>query len=349
MAITYTRGQIRIRVLEKLRDSSAVGVTTAVVHRRIDEIVRKFVEFSECNREEVIVTISDPATLPAPTAPVVKAALNGTVSADITMTSAASYEYYTIGTCQRLDKIHRWVPAGDGRWLEVERADDHMCDVRGLYDTTSDYPDYYQPISENVIRFLPVLNTAAYPFDLKLNFRKKVVDMIQNDSDPANTTATGVVIFSGAGLNDVTRTGTYTGSVGAIYTITISTTIDGPPDWFTWNLNGGAESAEIAITGTAQTLSNGVSVTFGAVTGHTVTDKWYIYCDDPRTPSVPLEYRHALVDGVVGSLLDDRGDASAQGYWAQFWQVVADAKKKYGRLSNDKRPPFRANYRGAGG
>jgi len=310
-----------------------------------------FIELSECNREEVVVTISDPATLPTPTAPVVKTALNGTVSADITMTSAASYEYYTIATCQRLDKIHRWVPAGDGRWLEVVRADDHMCDVRGLYDTTSDYPDYYQPVTENIIRFLPVLNAAAYPFDLKLNFRKKVVDMITNDLDPANTTASGVVIFEGVGTGTaatLTRTGTYTGSVGAKYTITIYNSVL-IPDTFTWNLNGGTESEPISCAITPILLSNGVSVTFGVSDGHTTGDKWYIYCDDPRIPSVPLEYRYALVDGVVGSILLDRGDMSADTYNEKFYGVIADAKKKYGKLSNDRATPFRASYRGAGG
>ncbi len=84
-----------------------------------------------------------------------------------------------------------------------------------------------------------------------------------------------------AGLNDATSGGTYVGTseIPRYYKIQVDTT--GTPDsfdWFysidnrgTWNV--GASS--VAITGGAQTLDNGVTVTFGATTGHAVTDIWF--------------------------------------------------------------------------
>jgi len=44
-------------------------------------------------------------------------------------------------------------------------------------------------------------------------------------------------------------------------------------DTFQWT-NGGALSAPIAITGGAQALSDGISITFSSTTGHTIGDAW---------------------------------------------------------------------------
>ncbi len=82
-------------------------------------------------------------------------------------------------------------------------------------------------------------------------------------------------VFQGSGLNDVTSGGVFTAlATNATYTVTIGAT--GTPDHFTWTINGSAASAPIAITGAAQALSNGVTVTFGATTGHRIADAWKI-------------------------------------------------------------------------
>ncbi len=80
---------------------------------------------------------------------------------------------------------------------------------------------------------------------------------------------------TGSFLNDLTPGGLYTGfaaSPGATYTVIIDAA--GTPDTFKWRKNSGSFTTAVAITGAAQTLSNGVTVTFAATTGHTLNDEW---------------------------------------------------------------------------
>jgi hypothetical protein len=83
----------------------------------------------------------------------------------------------------------------------------------------------------------------------------------------------GTASFVGAGLNDLTTSGTYTGTVSRKYRVTIQTAAI--PDTFAWSDNDGQTwTTGVAITGVAQTLSNGVRITFGATTGHNIGDRW---------------------------------------------------------------------------
>jgi hypothetical protein len=50
------------------------------------------------------------------------------------------------------------------------------------------------------------------------------------------------------------------------------------PNTFKWRKNAGSWTTGVAITGAAQTLADGVTVTFSALTGHTLTDTWNIAC-----------------------------------------------------------------------
>jgi hypothetical protein len=83
-------------------------------------------------------------------------------------------------------------------------------------------------------------------------------------------------IFMGTGLNDLTAGGTFSGSQFRIYLIEIDGA--GTPDTFKWSVDYGGtyEASTVTITGAAQTLDNGVTVTFGATTGHTLADKWLV-------------------------------------------------------------------------
>lgn len=85
-----------------------------------------------------------------------------------------------------------------------------------------------------------------------------------------------VTKFTGTGLNDLNRTGTWVDTVNpgcsGVHNIEIDGT--GAPDTFKWQLNGGSWTTGVAITGAAQLLSNGIYVTFAATTGHTLADKW---------------------------------------------------------------------------
>ncbi len=82
-------------------------------------------------------------------------------------------------------------------------------------------------------------------------------------------------IFMGTGLNDAASGGRFASPDGnAQYSVVISAT--GAPDSFRWSKNRGALSSPVAMTGSAQLLADGVTVTFGATRGHTLNDSWTI-------------------------------------------------------------------------
>lgn len=118
------------------------------------------------------------------------------------------------------------------------------------------------------------------------------------------SSSVGAVAFTGTGLNDATSGGTFTGSAAANYRVQIDAT--GTPDTFEWSGDGGTtwHSTGVAIDGTAQTLNNGVTITFAATTGHTLGDYW----DFATTVTNPLAVQNAAGtrtlfvgnDGTVG-------------------------------------------------
>lgn len=94
----------------------------------------------------------------------------------------------------------------------------------------------------------------------------------------------GAAVFTGGGLNDATAGGNHTANQTNLFEVEIDAT--GTPDTFKWRKNGGAYTAAVAITGSAQTLSDGVTITFAATTGHTLANKWAITAVDARVASV---------------------------------------------------------------
>jgi len=79
--------------------------------------------------------------------------------------------------------------------------------------------------------------------------------------------------FKGGTLNDMTSQGTYTGLVATNFIVRIQAT--GTPDDMEFSTDNGATwSSPAAVTGSAQALSLGVTVTFGATTGHGLLDEW---------------------------------------------------------------------------
>ncbi len=86
----------------------------------------------------------------------------------------------------------------------------------------------------------------------------------------------GVAAQTGAGLNDLTASGIYTGHIHTTYRVEIDAA--GAPDTFKWSKDGGVtwEVSTVSVTGSAQTLDLGVVITFGATTGHTLADYWDI-------------------------------------------------------------------------
>ena len=85
--------------------------------------------------------------------------------------------------------------------------------------------------------------------------------------------------YGTSGLNDLTSSGTYSGTVDVRYIVRIFST--GAPDTYEWSDDDGATfddngAAGYAITGGAQLIQNGVQVTFAATTGHAASDTWIV-------------------------------------------------------------------------
>lgn len=111
--------------------------------------------------------------------------------------------------------------------------------------------------------------------------------------------------FKGSGLNDLTWGSAFSGASSAYHEVVIQT--EAAPDKFKWRKNAGEWTENVEITGAAQTLDDGQTVTFAATTGHTAADQW-----------------------IIGNLKDEACDESGDEA-----QITASAK----RLLNPNDPP----------
>jgi len=100
------------------------------------------------------------------------------------------------------------------------------------------------------------------------------------------------VIFTGTGLNDATSGGAFTGVVSVDYRVEIDAAAS--TDTFKWSDDGGTtwKATGVAITGVAQALNEGVTITFAATTGHTLGDYWDFTGNPPVNGSVTLSAPH---------------------------------------------------------
>lgn len=89
----------------------------------------------------------------------------------------------------------------------------------------------------------------------------------------------GSASFTGSGTDDATFSGSYKGQTDRTYRVEIDDA-SSSPETFRWSRDGGStwEATGVAITGSAQTLDQGVEVTFGSTTGHTAGDYWDSSC-----------------------------------------------------------------------
>ena len=92
-------------------------------------------------------------------------------------------------------------------------------------------------------------------------------------------------IFTGTGLNDATFGGQYTINNKQMIQQNYYVKIDGTgtPDTFSWSRDNfvTTEATGVSITGSAQTLENGITVTFAATTGHVLNDQWFSSVYEP--------------------------------------------------------------------
>ena len=141
----------------------------------------------------------------------------------------------------------------------------------------------------------------------------------ENDANDALHGIPTTPTFSGSGLNDATFGGFYdTTTANTFYVKIIGA--DENPEQFVWSKNNfvGDTSGNINITGAAQALANGVTVTFGATTGHTNGDIWtaatIVALDDAATlASIHVSKEGALADdkGTLKISVNDGNDGQA--------------------------------------
>jgi hypothetical protein len=117
----------------------------------------------------------------------------------------------------------------------------------------------------------------------------------------AEPAAVGAAVFTGSGLDDATFGGTYTGTTDKTFRVKIDGT--GAPDTFTWSDDGGStwQATGVLITGAAQSLGDGVTVTFGSTTLHTLDDYWDSACTYDRRPSLHYTLSATPIVAIKGT------------------------------------------------
>jgi hypothetical protein len=108
------------------------------------------------------------------------------------------------------------------------------------------------------------------PFRTDVPSRSELV-VYNYDSSP------GPVFFTGTGLDDLTASGTFTGTTNRNFRIQIDGV--GTPDTFRWTKSSATttivwDGSAIPISAGTTTLTEGMSITFAATTGHTLNDRW---------------------------------------------------------------------------
>jgi len=103
----------------------------------------------------------------------------------------------------------------------------------------------------------------------------KVWKMDDLDGTWDNITETQAVVFTGTGDDDGTSGGTYTGNGDIEYKVVIDA--EGAPDTFEWFKDNVSQAAGVAVTGAAQALDNGLTITFVGTDNHTLNDQWIFH------------------------------------------------------------------------
>lgn len=156
-----------------------------------------------------------------------------------------------------------------------------------------------------------VIKTTYYDIARLLREDQELVNLFQKKTpefvlagdvtELTDTFATSIMDAFGSPPSNPTVSGTYTGSENAYWVIDI--TASGTPDTFEWAKNNGVATTGVAITGGAQLLSDGISITFPSTTAYTIGQAWVLsvarYPTDMLRPYLMNETEMA-VDGGEG-------------------------------------------------
>lgn len=134
----------------------------------------------------------------------------------------------------------------------------------------------------------------------------------------ASLTGVSAVTFTGSGLDDATSGGAYTGTGTVRWQVEIDAT--GGTDSFKWRKDDGAYTTGVNCAITATELDEGVTVTFAAVTGHTLGDVWEF--SSPKRDSVAEIMRER--DAHLYERLTRAQVASDQSFYGDVDTTVID-------------------------
>ncbi|MDD5305555.1 MAG: hypothetical protein PHS14_20845 [Elusimicrobia bacterium] len=139
------------------------------------------------------------------------------------------------------------------------------------------------------------------------------------------------------GHDDLTGAGTYTGSVMATYEVEIDAT--GSPDTYKWRKNGGAYTTGVNATTGPVVLSDGITVTFGSATGHSVGDKWVVFVAISNVyydPTTKRQIHPAAIGNATGT--------AQQSAWVELWESTTGLALGFDEEENRK--PFEVYFPG---
>lgn len=351
MTLSYSRIEIRTRVNNILRDPGNGKIPEATKNRVIADVHREFVTLSQCNRNVIVFRVElvdDGQGNKIPKA-TLEYDMNGS-QPEILILDVAGQQYIRIRGCELVRKIKRWAGAvneHDGQMAELRAADEGTVDREYLERVTADVAQYVQFLdSPDTFRLLPPVAPNGYPFRLGVSYIEAVQDLLSDDRMPTDKSRP---IYHGTGLNDLfiqSPANTY-----GKWEFQVVEGGDTNPNTFRWRkVTGGDEewSSELSMSATPITISNGLSIYWEDVIGHTSGDTWIIYQDDYRVPTVPLKYRQFLIAGVVAQLLLHLDDTRAPLYAGIYQQGIMVVKNEIIKTNTVKPPLLRQTYAGSG-
>ncbi len=193
----------------------------------------------------------------------------------LTWTYITGYNYYFIS--YRVQGNTDWITLRYTSVIHYSMIATQQAECTVIFDNTDAYPAGDTTAFRSTI-WQDINNPFPMP-DKVLGLGKVAItgaagDLTPDDILVACKASIAPASFVGSGLDDMITSGTYTSETDKRYVVEIDAT--GTPDTFKWSSDDGATwtASGVAITGAAQTLENGVTVTFNATTGHTLADQW---------------------------------------------------------------------------
>jgi len=290
---------------DKLSDAVVIEYLNNAFDQMCDAIFGfdRYVEFTITAAG--VITVTDPTT--AAEQPTVAATADPVLG---------SYPVYTISDARSYEKVeNKTVPIVAGAAREMVDRPINSRSLQGTYNSTVTYYVYYSIQGTRGFTMLPL--TITQTNTIGITYRRKFTRYAVTDPD-----------FTGTGEDDMTVTlaAILTGNDGMTteYVVEIDGGDPADPNTFRWSNDGGAtwEASAVAITGAAQTLENGFTVTFGATTGHVTGDSWAWTATAPLLTVMEEEEQRGFP--VLRAAAECGRDVDESRYW--YWLLEAQGR-----------------------